>query len=76
MALKVLFLGRLQDVAGAAERAVGYRADVAALIDSFEVELSAALRSDKVRVAVNGALGGTVLREGDEVAFLPPVSGG
>ena len=76
MALKVLFLGRLQDVAEGAERTVGYRADVAALIDSFEAELAAALRSEKVRVAVNGALGETVLREGDEVAFLPPVSGG
>ena len=76
MALKVLFLGRLQDVAGAAERAVGYRADVAALIDSFEAELAAALRSEKVRVAVNGELGAATLADGDEVAFLPPVSGG
>lgn len=70
------FLGRLQDVAGGAERTVAYQADVTALIDSFEAELIAALRSDKVRVAVNGVLGTTVLANGDEVAFLPPVSGG
>lgn len=76
MALTVLFLGRLQDVAGGAERTVAYRADVAALIDSFEADLAAALRSDKVRVAVNGQLGATSLADGDEVAFLPPVSGG
>lgn len=76
MALTVLFLGRLQDAAGQGERTVEYRADVAGLIDSFDAELGLALRSDKVRVAVNGAFGATVLADGDEVAFLPPVSGG
>ena len=76
MALTVLFLGRLQDVAGRAERTVGYRSDVATLIDSFEADLGEALRSEKVRVAVNGAFGATALSDGDEVAFLPPVSGG
>ena len=76
MALTVLFLGRLQDAAGEGGRSVEYRANVAGLIDSFDAELAAALRSDKVRVAVNGALGATVLADGDEVAFLPPVSGG
>ena len=76
MALKVLFLGRLQDAAGAGERSVGHQADVAALIGSFEARLAEALRSDKVRVAVNGAIGATALKDGDEVAFLPPVSGG
>lgn len=72
----MLFLGRLQNVAGSGERTVEHRQDVASLIDSFEAELAQALRSDKVRVAVNGVLGMTVLADGDEVAFLPPVSGG
>ena len=76
MALTVLFLGRLQDAAGAEQRTVEYRADVAVLVDSFEAGLAAVLRSDRVRVAVNGAFGSTVLADGDEVAFLPPVSGG
>ena len=76
MALTVLFLGRLQDAAGKGERTVEYRADVAALIDSFDAELVETLRSPKVRVAVNGAFGVTTLADGDEVAFLPPVSGG
>ena len=76
MALTVLFLGRLQDVAGGAERTVEYRSDVATLIDSFGADLAEALRSEKVRVAVNGAFGATALSDGDEVAFLPPVSGG
>ena len=72
----MLFLGRLQDAAGAGERMVAWCADVAGLIDSFEAELATALRSPKVRVAVNGAFGATALSDGDEVAFLPPVSGG
>jgi molybdopterin synthase sulfur carrier subunit len=76
MGLTVLFLGRLRDVAGQGERTVDHCGDVAGLIGSFEPELAAALRSDKVRVAVNGALGTTMLADGDEVAFLPPVSGG
>ena len=72
----MLFLGRLQDAAGAHERTVAAQPTVAALIDSFEPELTATLRTDKVRVAVNGVLGTTELADGDEVAFLPPVSGG
>jgi molybdopterin synthase sulfur carrier subunit len=76
MAVTVLFLGRLRDVAGASERQVDQRPDVASLIDSFEPELARVLRSATVRVAVNGVLGATALADGDEVAFLPPVSGG
>ena len=72
----MLFLGRLQDAAGEGERTVDHRADVAGLIDSFEPDLAGALRSSKVRIAVNGAFGATALNDGDEVAFLPPVSGG
>ena len=72
----MLFLGRLRDAAGAGERTVAFCADVAALIGSFEADLAEALRSPKVRVAVNGAFGAIELNDGDEVAFLPPVSGG
>lgn len=72
----MLFLGRLQDAAGAGERTVPAQPDVAALIASLEPELAAALRSDKVRIAVNGVLGASALVDGDEIAFLPPLSGG
>ena len=76
MTIRVVFLGRLQDAAGEAERTVAAQTDVEALIASFEPDLAGALRSDKVRIAVNGVLGKTTLNDGDEVAFLPPVSGG
>jgi len=76
MAIKVLFLGRLGDLAGGGERSVAAAATIAELIAGLEPELARALESDKVRVAVNGTLGAATLRDGDEVAFLPPVSGG
>ena len=77
---RLVFLGHLQDLAGAAERMVeaAQASTVDALLDQLEPELAAALRSPKVRIAVAGALGGLDLTvsDGDEVAFLPPVSGG
>ena len=80
MRVRLVFLGRLQDLAGTAERMVEAApgGTVAALLDRLEPELAAALRSPKMRIAVAGALGGLdrAVSEGDEVAFLPPVSGG
>lgn len=74
-----MFLGRLEDVAGGAEREVpgGPLADVLATLES---DLVAALSADRIRLALNGTLvtdrGAIVLADGDELAFLPPVSGG
>jgi sulfur-carrier protein len=76
---KLVFLGRLEDVAGGAEREVsgGALADVLAALDPG---LVAAVTADRIRIAVNGTLvgdrTGLVLGEADELAFLPPVSGG
>lgn len=76
---KLVFLGRLEDIAGGAEREVpgGTLADV---LGALEPDLAAALRADRIRLAVNGTLvtdrGALALGEGDELAFLPPVSGG
>jgi molybdopterin synthase sulfur carrier subunit len=76
---RLVFLGRLEDIAGVAEREVpgGALADVLAKLDS---DLVAALSGERIRLAVNGTLiadrGSIVLGEGDELAFLPPVSGG
>jgi molybdopterin synthase sulfur carrier subunit len=76
---KLVFLGRLEDIAGGAERQVpgGPLADVLAALDA---DLAAALTADRIRLAVNGTLVGdrasVVLGESDELAFLPPVSGG
>jgi sulfur-carrier protein len=82
MAVRLLFLGRLQDLAGAPERILDARSGetIAALIDRLGPGLAEALRSPRVRVALNGAVLGDIAgaraAEGDEIAFLPPVSGG
>ena len=80
MAIRLLFLGRLEDNAGSGEREVDACGSLAELLARLEPGLAQALRADTVRIAVNGTLvadrATRVLRDGDEVAFLPPVSGG
>ncbi|GGB92318.1 hypothetical protein GCM10011494_08350 [Novosphingobium endophyticum] len=80
MPIDLIFLGRLEDVAGAGQRAAALQPSVDAVIDSLEPELAQALRAPNVKLAVNGILlrdtDAPVLRDGDEIAFLPPVSGG
>jgi molybdopterin synthase sulfur carrier subunit len=76
----ILFFGRLQD-------SVGTRALTAALpagvrdTESLRAWLGRdhpALSDPSVRIAVNAELhpGAAPLAEGDEIAFLPPMSGG
>jgi len=76
---KLIFLGRLEDIAGAAEMTVATGA-VEQMLAALDPALAVQLLGEKVRMALNGRLltdmGGIVLGEGDELAFLPPVSGG
>ncbi|MBO9724400.1 MAG: MoaD/ThiS family protein [Novosphingobium sp.] len=78
MALTLVFLGRLEDLAGAGSREVALVPSLAAVIAGLEPELAEALRGPRIRYAVNGTLvqGEAPLADGDEIAFLPPVSGG
>ena len=80
MPLKLVFLGRLEDVAGAPEREVETALSVDAVLAALDPGLAAALTADNVKLAVNGMLfndrTAPVLKDGDELAFLPPVSGG
>ena len=77
---RVLMLGRLRDVAGWREREIEAPASTYALIEllAADVELGAALRGKGVQVAINKALvrGDHPLAATDEIAFLPPMSGG
>ena len=79
MPARLVFLGRLEDAAGGAERDVT-PGPLEAVLASLATDLAVALLGERVRMALNGVLiaerGGIVLREGDELAFLPPVSGG
>ena len=76
MSVKLVFLGKLADLAGAPDK------DVAGPLDwnGLVAALGTVLTGEKVKLALNG----TVLADktalaaasGDEVALLPPVSGG
>jgi molybdopterin synthase sulfur carrier subunit len=76
---KLVFLGRLEDLAGGAEREVA-GGTLAEVFDALAPDLAAALGGERIRWALNGTLvgdrAGVVLTAGDELAFLPPVSGG
>ena len=80
MSVKLVFLGKLADLAGAPEKDVPGPLDWRGLLAALPGPLGEAVKGEKVKIAV----GGTVLADktaldaadGDEVALLPPVSGG
>lgn len=83
MQLKVLFFAALRDQAGTAEFEFSSPSplsvtELTEAIGERNPELRDALRLGGVRVAVNEEFVNAehTLRDGDEVAFIPPVSGG
>jgi molybdopterin synthase sulfur carrier subunit len=80
--MKVVLLGRLRDVAGWRERSIAsLPATLSALRDLLgreDAALGEALGGRGVQAAVNKTLtrGDVPLNAGDEIAFLPPMSGG
>ena len=80
MTVRLVFLGKLADLAGVTERAIEAPLDWQGLIDELHGPLLDAVMQDRTRIAVNGALladkAALQAVAGDEVALLPPVSGG
>jgi molybdopterin synthase sulfur carrier subunit len=80
MSVTVVFLGKLADLAGEGERQLPAPLDWAGLRAALSGPLQDALAQDRTRIAVNGALLADKIallaQAGDEVALLPPVSGG
>ncbi|MEO6717449.1 MAG: MoaD/ThiS family protein [Novosphingobium sp.] len=80
MTVRLVFLGRLEDAAGAAERLVTVTGSLSAIMAALDPELAETLSAERIKLALNGAMvndrTGLVLKDGDELAFLPPVSGG
>ena len=75
MTVTLVFLGRLADFAGACEKSIEPSS-----LEAVLAGLDPAFSADTVKLAVNGTLltsrEGVALADGDELAFLPPVSGG
>lgn len=80
MAVTILFLGPLRDMAGSDTREVNAPLDWAGLLRSVGDEVAGQLQNDRVNIACAGKVlsDKTALdaQDGDEVALLPPVSGG
>jgi MoaD family protein len=84
MAIRIRYFARIRDVMGAAEETVEAgpgltdAASLLAALGARKPEAASALRHPSVRVEVNGVIGArsAPVRDGDEVAILPPFSGG
>lgn len=81
MRVRVVFLGMLKDLAGSSEvyfdlHTGATAADLWSVLREHRPELARFQRSVAVAVNRDYSEPGTVLHEGDEVALLPPVSGG
>lgn len=74
----VLYFASLRDAAGVERETVAFDGDLRALYDVLRARHGFALPADRLRVAVDGAFAhwDDVPRDGAEIAFIPPVSGG
>jgi sulfur-carrier protein len=76
---RILYFASLRDAAGCdAEAAVSDHTDARLLYAELRERHGFSIRQESLRLAVNGnfAPWNLALVDGDEVAFLPPVSGG
>ena len=80
MSVTILFLGPLSDMASEPSREVAAPLDWAGLLEAVGPEIAEQLQQERVNVACAGKVlaNKTALqaKDGDEVALLPPVSGG
>lgn len=80
MSVRIVFLGPLRDLAGEAERSVAAPLDWTGLLSSVGPTIAEQLRGERVHLACAGRVlsdkTALLAQDGDEVALLPPVSGG
>ncbi len=81
MSIRILFFASIAEIAGKRETTVDAAAvtDVNSIFDKFAGEFPALEKyRSSILLALNSefARPGTPVRDGDEVAFFPPVSGG
>ena len=82
MSIRVRFFASLREAVGADSLELPHQANIEALLGLLRERLSEtayrAISAENVRLAVNQEITSvtTALRDGDEVAFLPPITGG
>lgn len=86
MTVRVLLFGHYRDTAPSGSDESGAFclalpegatvADIAAHLEASDPRFADILKRTRVAVGAEFAAPGTVLRDGDEAAFLPPMSGG
>lgn len=78
MRLQLRYFASLRDAAGVETEVVDHAGDAAALYAVVSARHGYEMPRERVRLAVNGAVVSwdRVLNDGDDIVFLPPVSGG
>ena len=78
MSVTVLYFASLRDAAGVAAEQVALPDSLRALYEQLRARHALPLAPERLRVAMDGAFCGwdAAVREGAEIAFIPPVSGG
>ena len=78
MTVTVLYFASLREAAGCDCEVVASPASLAQLYDQLRTKHGFALSREKLRVAVDGDFADwqAPVRDGAEIAFIPPVSGG
>ena len=78
MSITVLYFASLRDAAGVDSEQVARPESLADLYQSLRARHGFALERERLRVAVDGDFvpWDAAVRDGAEVAFIPPVSGG
>lgn len=80
MSIRILFLGPLGDLAPESEMQVDAPLDWKGLLGLCPADLAEALAEERVNVACRGKVLADkkqlLAQDGDEIALLPPVSGG
>jgi len=78
MSVTVLYFASLRDAAGCASETLPLPASLTALYEALRSRHGFALAAEKLRVAVDGdfVAWDSPVRDGCEIAFIPPVSGG
>lgn len=78
MSVTVRYFASLRDQAGCESEQVAAHGDAAALYEVLRAQHGLSLPRERLRVARNGEFAGwdCPLVDGDEIVFIPPVSGG